>query len=108
MSYEKKYLKYKSKYLHLKAKIHNENLKPVQMGGNYNLPDVLTATPVSMNGGDDSVSESTVSKKHLDGKRKIKNHKKKDVFDEESDSDLLSFSDEDDDDSEDDDKDDDF
>ena len=51
MSYQKKYLKYKSKYLNLKANIHNNEL--IQAGGNNELDilnvEYLSDTPISIN-----------------------------------------------------------
>lgn len=49
--FNKKYLKYKTKYLNLKAEIHNKQMLQTQMGGSTHKSimniDALTATPFS-------------------------------------------------------------
>lgn len=118
MSSDKKYLKYKIKYLNLKAQIHNQRLSSLQHGGSHEinnsteesvgLPthlDSLTPTERSdtsntFNGLPEELSDSSVSENstnlntfQVGGTRKI--HKESQLSDSELDiteSSLLSFS----------------
>jgi hypothetical protein len=99
MSYEK-YIKYKTKYLNLKAKLHNKNInntdfsnnifnKNEQVGGNNDFINTLGSTPNSeiYNTPNNNNLENVPSNNFIGGSRKIR----KNVF-SESDSSLLSFS----------------
>jgi hypothetical protein len=116
--FNKKYLKYKTKYLNLKAEIHNKQMLQTQMGGSTHKSimniDALTATPFSsedgfvankplQNGGTinkadimllNALTESPMSSENnlqIGGKHKMNNKKKKkDSSESESDSDFES------------------